>query len=188
MPHTTLTTPEIENNSLKILKSDKNCLLLDHRLQEIFNSWVHNEENIEDYNDFIKMCLTRNDVCKNFPIINIIPHQGCLEPGESMFTQFEYAPLANTEINTYAFCHIHDGEEEKILVNGCSKIISYYIDTTSIDIGRINFYESSDYIIHILNTGQGEFTFNVSTEIMPNGWLIVEPKENKLFPNETLPF
>lgn len=162
-------------------------MILGHRLQEIFNSWVHTKEDKDYYDDFIKNCLNSNELYKKFPLINVIPYQGCLEPGESTLTQFEYAPLLNTEINIFAICNIHGGEEERITVKGCSKLISYYIDTSSVDIGRINFYESSEYKIHISNTGQGEFTFNVSKDTMLDGWLIVEPEESKLFPNETLP-
>ncbi|RZC43112.1 hydrocephalus-inducing protein -like protein [Asbolus verrucosus] len=172
---------EISMEGMSIIINDQDTLelkeecLIEEKIQHRLNSLLETLDENEEEKEFIQSLPERVSENKFSKIFSIVPHEGCLEPGEYNITYFQFKPQPNSEVIATVYCHILGGENEPVTLTGKSKKISFCLEESVIDLGRIYFYEIVENTAVIINNGEGKFSFSTSKASMKPGWLIVDP-------------
>ena len=153
----------------------------------MLNSLLERIEENKEEQSFLRFLPTTTSTLKFWDIFNLVPHEGCLEPEETITTYFRFTPKPNTEVSATIYCHVVGGANEPVTLTGKCRKVSYYLKETMIDFGQVYVYEVSENELNLVNDGEGLFKFVVSEALLPHGWLTIEPSSGIVAPGETFP-
>eukprot|EP00605_Chrysophyceae_sp_TOSAG23-4_P000636 GSChrysophyteH1.ASY1.ANO1.717.1 assembled CDS len=113
--------------------------------------------------------ITRYDWCfleeddKHSPssLVDILPINSVLQPGESEYVEFSFFGLPNSKINGQVLCNVEGGPEYKLNVHGEASQMAYALDSSFVDFGRVTYTENAQQEFVIKNTGKVPYEFNI---------------------------
>ena len=98
-------------------------------------------------------------------LVDILPINSVLQPGESEFVEFSMFGQANAKFNGHMLCVVEGGPEYKLSVQGEASQMAYALDTSTVDFGKVVYTEHADQEFSIKNTGKVPFPFRIEPGI-----------------------
>eukprot|EP00606_Chrysophyceae_sp_TOSAG23-5_P000584 GSChrysophyteH2.ASY1.ANO1.693.1 assembled CDS len=94
-------------------------------------------------------------------LVDILPINSVLQPGESEYVEFSFFGLPNSKINGQVLCNVEGGPEYKLNVHGEASQMAYALDSSFVDFGRVTYTENAQQEFVIKNTGKVPYEFNI---------------------------
>ena len=94
-------------------------------------------------------------------IFDILPIRSVLQPGESETLEFSMYGLPNGKFNGTALCSVEGGPEYKFYISGEASTVSFAVDKSLIDFGKVIFTESKTEELKIINNGRVAFNYDI---------------------------
>ena len=89
--------------------------------------------------------------------------------------------MVNHRVKAIAVCHVEGGPDYEVSLEGDSSLISYKLNTHSLDLGDVRFCDWVQKEFYIENTGKVQFNFSVSLQkILRKGLVEVIPKSGRI--------
>ena len=118
-------------------------------------------------------------------VFDILPIRSVLRPGESEDLEFVMYGHENHKFSGKAICEVKGGPEYTILLSGEASTVSYSLDRSIIDFGKVVYNERRDEELGILNQGLVAFNFEIATDDLSSPGIIdVLPSSGKVMPGE----
>ena len=120
-------------------------------------------------------------------LVDILPINSVLQPGDSEYVEFSFFGLANAKISGQVLCNVEGGPEYKLSIQGEASQMAYALDRSFVDFGKVTFTESAEQQFNIKNTGKVPFVFKVEPGSASAGELIeILPKTGKVPAGESI--
>eukprot|EP01042_Synura_sphagnicola_P028807 gene28807-37157_t len=118
-------------------------------------------------------------------VFDILPIRSILRPGESEDVELVMYAHENHKFSGRAVCSVKGGPEYTIVLTGEASTVSFSLDRSVINFGRVLYNERKDEELYILNQGLVAFNFEISAEELSSpGILDVIPASGKVPPGE----
>ncbi len=122
-------------------------------------------------------------------IFDILPIAGCLESGDSMYTQLTYFGIGNRKVETSFVCLVDGGPDYDIAVCGHASNVDYKIDKTDISFGDVLFMQTVEKEITLKLTGKVPVYFNVDVSTRTRSNVVdISPLVGLINPDEKQTF
>ncbi len=95
-------------------------------------------------------------------LVDILPINSVLQPGESEYVDFSMYGQANAKFNGQVTCVVEGGPEYKLVVQGEASQMAYALGTSTIDFGKVVYTEHAERDLIIKNTGKVPFPFHIN--------------------------
>ncbi len=105
-------------------------------------------------------------------LVDILPINSVLQPGDSEYIEFSFFGLPNSKINGQILCNVEGGPEYKLSIQGEASQMAYALDCSSVDFGKVTYTESAEQSFTIKNTGKVPYDFNIVPGTSSAGELI----------------
>jgi len=150
--------------------------------------WCFLEEAVKKAPIVRKGAVIKNDdKMSAASLVDILPINSVLQPGDSEFVEFSFFGLANAKINGQVLCNVEGGPEYKLSILGEASQMAYALNRSYIDFGKVTYTESTEQEFNIKNTGKVPFNFKVEPGTATAADLIeILPKAGKVLAGESL--
>eukprot|EP01032_Pedospumella_encystans_P008479 gene8479-10061_t len=107
----------------------------------------------------------RGSVLNSLPpsqVFDILPVKSLLRPGDSEDVEFSLYGNANTKFSGTVLCVVEGGPEYKFAISGEASTVSFSLNRSIIDFGKVTFTDKGDEELEIINHGKVPFNFSVA--------------------------
>ena len=94
-------------------------------------------------------------------IFDILPVRSTLQPNESEIIDFSMFGNANSKFNGHVVCVVEGGPEYKFPISGEASTVSFSLNRSVIDFGKVLISEKGDEELIISNNGKVTFTYDI---------------------------
>lgn len=120
-------------------------------------------------------------------IFDVMPIRGFIKAGESQDIEFVMFGHQNSKFSGLLICEVEGGPEYKLTLSGEASVVSYMVDRTVIDFGKVNYLEKKDEELVIINQGRVPFNFSFdASNLSVAGIIEAIPSSGKVNASEKL--
>jgi len=117
-------------------------------------------------------------------IFDILPIRSVLQPGESENIEFSMYGLPNGKFNGMAMCAVEGGPEYKFNISGEASTVSFSVDKSIIDFGKVIFTDSKEEELKIINNGRVAFNYDIRPSSVAADLIEIIPSSGQVKPGE----
>ena len=118
-------------------------------------------------------------------VFDILPIRSYLRPGESEDIEFIYYGHSSRRFKGLTVCEVEGGPEYEITLLGEASQVSFKLDRSLIDFGKVLHTKSEEREFFIINTGKVAFNYTISDKLVSRpGLFDISHPSGKVFPHE----
>lgn len=117
-------------------------------------------------------------------IFDILPIRSVLQPGESENIEFSMYGLPDGKFNGMAICSVEGGPEYKFNISGEASTVSFSVDKSIIDFGKVIFTDSKEEELKITNNGRVAFNYEIKPSVIAAELIEITPSSGQVKPGE----
>ena len=117
-------------------------------------------------------------------IFDILPIRSVLQPGENESIEFSMYGLPNGKFNGTAMCAVEGGPEYKFNISGEASTVSFSVDKSIVDFGKVIITDSKTEELKITNNGRVTFNYDIKPSIIAAELIEIIPSSGLVKPGE----